>query len=762
MEAGTFVEELMSREDYEGQVAVRRTLPPREAVFGTLSAQLHPQVASALDAAGILRLYSHQAQAIDRLLRGRHTIVATGTASGKTLCYHVPAFEAALSGGTVLYLCPTKALAQDQLRQVARFGLPQVVADIYDGDTPSHVRGAIRREANLVLTNPDMLHVGILPNHARWMRFLRSLRLVVIDEAHVLRGIFGSHVALVLRRLRRLARHMGAEPVFALASATIGNPGQHASALTGLEVGEVTGDGAPAGERHFIFWNPPLDESKDGRRRSSNFEAAVLLSELVAHGAKSLAFSKSRIAAELVARYASDRLPDHVSPAIAAYRAGYLSSERRDIEQGLQEGRYVGVSATNALELGVDIGHLDGVVLNGFPGTVASARQQAGRAGRAGQTSVAFVVPQDEPLDQFYVQHSDQFFSKPHEAALVNPDNPHVLRPHLGCAAYERPLDPHDVDLFGPACDEVGASMVESGELRERRDRLFWSAGRPPAPDVDIRAAGGRPYRIVESTTGRLVGSVDSARAFTDTHPGAVYLHQGETYRVTQLVPEDRVALVSPAPRNEYTQARVDHDLEVLSVDRSSTLGDAGLYTGSVRVTDRVTGYQRKRLPDGEVIEIADLELPPQTLVTRSVWYTIPESRLLDCLEPIRPDLEVALSSLHAAEHACIGLLPVFAMCDRWDIGGLSTYLHADTGLPTIFLYDGYPGGAGITDHAFAVAAEHVGATRDHVSHCPCATGCPSCVQSPKCGNWNQYLNKPGAVLVLSLLATGVTADTAP
>jgi DEAD/DEAH box helicase domain-containing protein len=743
--------DLTSREDYEGQVVVQRKLPPRPATFAEPADPLPDEISAALRAAGIDRLFTHQAQAMDLLRSGKHTVVATGTASGKTLAYQVPVFEAVLRGRVAIYLSPTKALAQDQLRQVRRFGLAQVHAETYDGDTPTSVRASIRRNANIVLTNPDMIHIGILPHHQLWRSFLSKLAFVVVDEAHILRGIFGSHVALVLRRLRRLARRYGSSPTFALASATIGNPAEHASELVGLPVHAVTTDGAPSGERHVVFWNPPfMSDQLDGRRRSSNVESAKILADLVAFEAKTLAFSKTRVGAELVARYAKGRVEGN--GAIVAYRAGYLARERREIESGLASGSYAGVSATNALELGIDIGDLDAVVLNGFPGTVSSARQQAGRAGRSGQPSLAVVVPQDEPLDQYYAAHPNEFFAKPHEAALVNPANPHILAPHVGCAAYELPLEDDDESLNGKAFERISAELVASGDLRERRGCLYWARRRPPAADVDIRSAGGLPYRIVEEGTGRLVGTVDGSRAHSTVHPGAVYLHQGETYRVLDLVLEDHVALVRAEPVDEYTQAKTDIDLVVLAAEAKSSLGSHGLYRGLVEVTEQVIGYQRRRLPGGDVIETQDLDLPPQSLVTRAVWYTMTDARVRRSLLGIDDQQDVMLGSLHAAEHAAIGILPVFAMCDRWDIGGLSTNFHPDMGDPTIFIYDGYPMGAGISDHAFDVARDHLKATRDHVHACPCAAGCPSCVQSPKCGNWNEPLHKTGAVRILDLL----------
>jgi DEAD/DEAH box helicase domain-containing protein len=747
-----FLSELAQRDDYEGQLVVERKLPPRAPSYAETARALPAHLDEALRRAGVGALYAHQAAAIDLLRDGRHTIIATGTASGKTLAYHVPVFEALLDGKVALYLSPTKALAQDQLRQVSRFDVEEIRADTYDGDTPTSLRASIRRNANLVLTNPDMLHVAILPHHELWRSFLRKLAFVVVDEAHVLRGIFGSHVALVLRRLRRMAARYGARPTFAFASATIGNPAEHASALCGLAVEAVTEDAAPTGERYVAFWNPPfLSDAREGKRRSSNVEAAKLLGELVESDAKTLAFSKTRVGAELVARHAK-RLTGNGSK-IVAYRAGYLTSERRDIESGLQQGRYPGVSATNALELGIDVGDLDAVVLNGFPGTVASARQQSGRAGRSGQPSLAVVVPRDEPLDQYYAAHPNDFFAKPHEAALVNPDNPHVLGPHIGCAAYELPLTEPDKHMIGgEQLEEIAKVLVERGDLRERRGRLYWARTHPPAPATDIRSAGGQPFRIVERTTGRLIGTTDAARAFASVHAGAIYLHQGETYRVEDLRIDERVALVDLEDVEEYTQAKTDTDVVVLETEETGPLGACRLSRGLVEVTEQVVGYARLRPPGADVIETHELDLPPQRLVTRAVWYTIPDPLLRRALRGLEDDAYTFLGSLHAAEHAAIGILPVFAMCDRWDIGGLSTNYHPDTGDPTIFIYDGYPMGAGICDHAYTVARDHLGATRTHVNDCPCAAGCPACVQSPKCGNWNEPLHKQGSIRVLDVL----------
>jgi DEAD/DEAH box helicase domain-containing protein len=742
------VDDLTGDPDYRGQLVHLERLPARPARTVALPEDLPPLVRSRLEARGITELWTHQAEALALARDGTHTVVATGTASGKSLCYLLPVFESLLDGSrraTALYFAPTKALAQDQLRTVRSFALTGVRAATYDGDTPTGERPRVRRAANLVLTNPDMLHQAILPNHERWAPFLGRLAYVVVDEAHTLRGVFGAHVAVVLRRLRRLARRYGAEPTFVLASATLGNPGELAGRLTGLPVEPVTGDGSPRGPLSFALWEPPLLDETTGLRRSTLVESAGWLAAGVEGGVRTLCFTRSRRGAELVATYARRRVAE-VDRALAgrvrAYRAGYLAEERRQLEQGLVSGELLGVAATNALELGMDIGGLDAVVLNGFPGTIASMWQQAGRAGRRGGSSLAVLIGADDPMDAYLLHHPDDLFRRPHEGALVDPGNPYVLAPHLACAAYEAPLTEEDLALFGPGAAEAAAALEADGILRRRREGLRLVSGRSPAASIGLRNVGGPPVTIVEAGTGQLIGTVDYARAPATVHPGAVYLHQSESYKVLELDLDEAVTLVEPFSGGEYTQTRDDIDLEVLQELRRIELPRGALSLGRVAVTTQIIGYDRRRIGTGELLGSEELDMPPRRLITIAYWYTM-NDQLLAAAKVTPAEVPGAA---HAAEHAQIGLLPLFAMCDRWDIGGLSTAYHPDTGMATIFVYDGHPGGAGITERGFHVAPDHLTATRDTVATCPCESGCPSCVQSPKCGNGNHPLDKAGAV----------------
>lgn len=723
---------------------------------------LPPALSRRLSSLGINGLWTHQAEAIAAVRRGDHTIVASGTASGKSLCFNLPVFEKILTDrqARALYLYPTKALAQDQLRAIRAFALPRISAATYDGDTPSEERSSVRRYASIVLSNPDMLHFGILPQHSRWADFFAHLSFVVVDEVHILRGIFGSHVGAILRRLRRVAGHYGADPVFILASATIGNPRELAESLVGVSFTEIAHDASPRGEQIFAFWNPPLLDDARGVRGSANWESARLLASLVEHQIRTIAFAKSRKSAELIARYAKEMVSSHeIAGRIRPYRAGYLASERREIEGLLFSGELLGVSATTALELGVDVGGLDAVVMNGFPGTVAAVWQQAGRAGRSGEESAAVLVGHEDPLDQYYINHPEFLLSKAYEAALVDVTNPNILRPHLGSSAFELPLEVDRAEaVFGQGAAEVARAMVDDGELALRTRRatrrsasiggekvLHWKMRQPPGRDLDIRASGGYAFAIVESETGALLGTVDGARAFHQVHPGAIYLHQGEDFEVSALDIENQIALVGPSTGDFFTQSRATSDIRILSVSSDKLVGQARFFVGRVVVTEKVVAYVRRSVATGEIVALVDLNLPEQVLDTVAFWYTVQD----DLIVHARIEKADLPGALHAAEHAAIGILPLFAMADRWDIGGVSTALSADTGMPTVFIYDGYPGGAGIAERGFAQAGEHLGATLEAVQSCPCASGCPSCVQSPKCGNGNEPLDKVAAIRLM-------------
>jgi DEAD/DEAH box helicase domain-containing protein len=731
-----------------------RELPARTVEPGPFPADVPRIVVDRLGLIGVTGLYEHQRRAFDLIGDGENVIVATGTASGKTLVYNL-AFAAEAVGDqkrTALYLFPTKALARDQLRQIRDLKLPQLRAAVYDGDTPRDERPLIRRNANLVLSNPDMLHASVLPDHARWADFFLRLSLVVVDEAHVARGVFGSHVAHVLRRLRRLVAHYGGEPRFVLASATIGNPAELAESLVGLPFQAVTEDHSPRGTRLFALLNPPVIDEESGARRSALTEAAQLVARMAAEGVKAIGFTRSRRAAELLAEFARRELDPELRPRVKAYRAGYLAEERRELERQLAHDELIAVASTNALELGVDIGSLDAAVLVGYPGTRASMWQQAGRAGRRSEGSLAVLVAQDDPLDQYLVTHPDDLFDRPSEAAVIDPTNPHVLEPHLACAAREHPLSEEEAATFWPGSADALERLGARGELVRRRDRWHERGREAPHRRVNLRSAGGHTFAIVIEETGELLGTVDESRAYSQVHPGAIYLHQGEQFEVRELDLTGRVALVTRADPDFYTQARDTTDIGVVDVDRDAVSGGGvPVFFGSVHVTDQVVGYARKHVATGEILEVVPLALPPQTLETRAVWWAIPRGTV-DRAEVGERTLPGAA---HAAEHAAIGLLPLVATCDRWDVGGVSTAFHPDTGTCAIFVYDGYAGGAGIAQRGFADADRWLAATLETVRHCPCPTGCPSCVQSPKCGNGNEPLDKAGAVALLSAMIDG-------
>jgi DEAD/DEAH box helicase domain-containing protein len=749
VDARAFVEQFVASEGGSGSLVHVEVLEAREPALEPLP-EMPDVLRRRLGLLGIDRLYPHQARALSLLDEGKNVIVATGTASGKTLVYNLLFARTALEDEkrTALYLFPTKALARDQLRQVRDLKLPQVRAAVYDGDTPRAERPLIRRNANLVMTNPDMLHASILPGHTRWADFFLRLSLVVLDEAHVARGVFGSHVAMILRRLRRLVAHYGGDPRFVMASATVGNPGELAERLAGVPFSEVVEDGSPRGEKLFVLWNPPLVDEELGLRRSAVSETSWLLRKLVESDTRVIAFCRSRRAAELVAEFARRELPGSLKRRVKAYRAGYLPEERRELERALAEGDLLGVAATSALELGIDVGSLDAALLAGYPGTRASMWQQAGRAGRRSGPSIAVLVAQDDPLDQYLVSHPDDLLSKPPEAAVVDPSNPYVVEPHLACAAREHPLGEEELSVFDQAGREAAERLIERGELLLRRGLLHHHGRESPHRRVDIRSASGSLFSIVDGDTGALLGTVDEARAYWHVHPGAVYLHQGEQYEVRELDLRERVAVVDRSDADYYTQTRDITDIEVLDLVDEGAIGEVPALFGDVRVARQVVGFQRKLSSTQEVIDEVTLDLPVQNLTTKALWWLLPRRLLL------RARITPAMlpGTAHAAEHAAIGLLPLVATCDRWDVGGVSTPLHPDTGAPTIFIYDGYPGGAGIAERGHESGPRLLEATFETVRQCPCARGCPSCVQSPKCGNGNEPLDKQGAVALLAAM----------
>jgi DEAD/DEAH box helicase domain-containing protein len=759
--SGSLVSRLVAPAGRADRLTHLEELPPREAVTAPWPAWVPEEVRRAYVGRGIALPWRHQAEVADHARAGRHVVVSTGTASGKSMAFQLPALSGVHRlrgpggerGSTVLYLAPTKALAQDQWAGLRALGLDTRVTT-HDGDSSRELRDWARDHGEYVLTNPDMLHRSLLPGHERWARFLSMLDVVVVDEAHHYRGVFGAHVAQVLRRLRRVCARYGAQPTFVLASATMADPAGTASRLTGLPVVAVTEDASPRGRVSLAFWEPAFTsltgENGAPVRRSAAAETADLLTDLVVDGVRTLAFVRSRRGSEQVALTAAGLLAevDPTLPArVAAYRGGYLPEERRDLEQRLRSGQLLGLAATSALELGIDVSGLDAVVMAGYPGTRSALWQQLGRAGRGAGDALGVLVARDDPLDTYLVHHPEALIGQPVEATVFDTDNRFVLGPHLCAAAQELPLVEEDLPLFGPTSRSVVDDLVGAGLLRRRSRGWFWTDARRAADLADIRSTGGAPVQLLEVGTGRVVGTVDASRSHSTAHAGAVYVHAGETWVVQDLDLEERVAVMERGDPDHTTSAREVTSISIASERRHHLWGQCRLATGEVDVTHQVVSFLKRR-PSGEVIGEEPLDLPERTLRTTAVWWTVPE----DSLAESGIDGSDLPGAAHAAEHCSIGLLPLFATCDRWDIGGVSTALHPDTGRLTVFVYDGHPGGAGFAERGYDEAAAWLRATRDAIRDCGCVDGCPSCVQSPKCGNQNQPLDKPGAVALLDLL----------
>ncbi|MEM9466212.1 MAG: DEAD/DEAH box helicase [Actinomycetota bacterium] len=748
-------EALLDELDADGRLVHVQHLEPRPERHADLERPLPAGVAAAF--AG-QRFWTHQAAAIDTIRRGEHVVIATGTASGKSRCFQVPIAEAIadpVKPGTALLLYPTKALAHDQLRSMTSLQLPKLAAGAYDGDATPEEKAWIRDNANVVLTNPEMVHGGLLPRHEKWDAFFMRLRLVVIDELHVLRGVFGTHVAHVLRRLRRICRHYGADPTFVFTSATIGQPERLASALCGAPVTAITDDGSPTGPRRFALLDPPLLDEATGVRSSANSEVATVSASLVESGHRTITFCRSRKGTELIAADISRRVPAHLKRAVMSYRAGYLAEERRAIEDQMADGSLRGVVATSALELGVDIGDLDACVMNGFPGTIASMWQQAGRAGRRSAPSVTVMVGGDDQLDRYLMRNPHEVFEREPEPSVVNTSNPYILGPHLACAAYELPLSYDDLRWWSDEELHDGIrELVREDRLRMRRR---WRNGREepfahwcgtgyPSREIGLRSGTASEISIIDHHTERLIGTVDESRAYTAVHTGAIYLHRGQSFEVVELDLHDKQARVVECDNTTYTQARSDIDIRVLRTLDSRRVGRATLHLGEVEVATSVLGYQLRDTFSRKILANETLDLPEQRLVTRAFWYVVDDD-VIDAVEAAGGD---PAGTLHATEHAAIGMLPLFTICDRWDVGGVSTVRHADTDGPTIFVYDGYPGGAGIAELGWEAGEAHLRATLEAMAACTCSDGCPSCVQSPKCGNGNEPLDKAGALTLLN------------
>ena len=729
-----------------------RVIPENPGTTEPWPRWVSPQFRTSVDRDGISSLWKHQVDFAESAHNRADSILATGTATGKTIAFNAPAITGALNGGTVLYLSPTKALAADQSDTLSTWNIDGIRAGVYDGDTSHEDRQWLRKHANYLLTNPDMLHFSILPGHKYWAHYFRHLNFVIIDEAHVYKGVFGAHVAMIIRRLLRIANKYGASPTILAASATSGNPTLSLEMLTGRPATAFTENTAAIPQRTFVFWQPPTILDTDTRRGVLD-ESARLLARIVPSGDQVVAFARSRHGVEYVSQHAKDLLVQDFEPTdlehmVRAYRGGYLAHERRELEQDLRSGEIRAMAATNALELGIDITGLDIVITAGWPGTKASLWQQVGRAGRSGTKALAIFIAREDPLDTYVLHHPETFFDSEVEVAISNPSNEYVLAPHLCAAAQELPLTTVDLtQYFPPNAPEVLNTLVGQGLLRKRPSGWFWTSARSASALADLRGTGGETVRVVEQGTGRLCGYVDNAASHRAVHEGAVYTHQGETFVVHELDLDTAVALVEATPVDYTTFARDISNIHVIGEELSHEITPGlRIHFGEVEVTSQTVSFARRHFT-GENLGAVLLDLPVRSLKTKAVWWTFP----LD--ETNVDDADIA-GAIHGAEHASIGMLPLFASCDRWDIGGVSTPTHPDTGEITIFIYDGLQGGAGIAEFGFNNALDWITATLEAVQACPCDFGCPGCIQSPKCGNGNEPLSKTGAIKVLTLLST--------
>lgn len=746
--------EIKADKFYHNQITYTTEIPAEKPNYQWLKSPLHKALGDKLRGQGIKALYSHQAETIELVRQGKSTIVVTPTASGKTMCYNLPVIDHLLNypQGRALYIFPTKALSQDQRQGINEYNLG-IKAEIYDGDTLPEARMKIREESQIIITNPDMLHQGILPNHLKWHRFFQNLKYIVIDEIHYYRGVFGTQVGHLLRRLVRIAKSYGITPLFILCSATIENPKAHGERLTGVDLELVDKNGAPKGKQTFIFWQPPP-------MVSYLKEATWLLGKLVDLQVKTIAFSRARQVTERIVKGCRQLLlssegDNDSASRIMSYRGGYLPKERRQIEKALFSGEVHSVVSTNALELGIDVGHLDVCLIAGFPGTVASLRQQAGRAGRSGRESLVIFITVATPLDQYFSTHPQMLFAKPSEEALIDPENPYLLLEQLKCAAHEMPLSRDDLKMWGKAMTELVPILVEEGFLEKLDSQYYYLGQGYPAESINLRSCGGKTVQLREKGTNRLVGLVDTHKAINETYPGAVYLHQGETYLVTSLDLDQGIATIAKRPVEYYTMVKRDKETEVLAVLDEKIWQGMEVYYGQLRVTSRVKGFIKKHEQSGQVLGEETLELPEQVLETTGMWFAL-DSRREMMLKNHKYNL---MGSLHAIEHGAIGLLPLIAMCDRNDVGGLSTNIHRATQKPTVFIHDGYPGGVGFSQQAYNKLEQLFKHTFQAISGCQCEDGCLNCIHSPKCSNFNQPLDKEGAVFLLKELLGGAANE---
>jgi DEAD/DEAH box helicase domain-containing protein len=739
-----FISQLKDSAEHRDILTHYRHLPEQAAAFGETT--LPPALAEALPRLGINRLYSHQAEALAHIRAGKNLLVATPTASGKTLIYNLPVMESLLkdASGHALYLFPLKALEQDQLKALnelnAALPSPFLRAAIFDGDTPPSARAALKaRPPHVLISNPDMLHLGLLPYHNSWSGFFSRLRFVVIDEVHTYRGIMGSHMAQVLKRLRRVCAHYGSRPQFILSSATIAEPAAFVRHLTGLEVETIAESGAPQPGRHFLFLNPPTGAPS---------VAAQLFARAVREGLNTICFTQSRKLTELIHVW-SLRLVPEMKRYISSYRAGFLPEERREIERAMAAGQMRGVISTSALEMGIDIGGLDVCLLVGYPGTMVTTRQRAGRVGRQGRDSLIVLVAQADALDQYFIKFPDEFFGRPLETAVVDPDNPFVVKAHLPCAAQELPLSRKGETHFDLKAHEAVITALEGERrlLNSAAGDAWFARDHFPQKEVNIRGVG-ESFAIFQTGKKRPLGSVDGHRALRECHPGAVYLHKAQTWGVEKLDLERRNVWVNPVEPNYFTRIQTDKETEILEVLETRQVAAFTAFSGRLKVTEHILAYEKRRLPGQELLGTVSLELPPQVFETVGMWLEIPDA----VKNAVYANGGHFMGGLHALEHVLIGMFPLFALADRYDIGGISHPAHPQVGRAGIFIYDGYPGGVGLSTRAFEILEDLLARSREVTYACPCEDGCPSCIHSPKCGSGNKPLDKEAAVRIAAML----------
>lgn len=768
MDFTTFIDNIRQLPDYEEQIVHVERGFRREAQYGELSKPLHPELGEALKRSGISKLYTHQVDAIEALRAGKSIVIETATASGKTLCYNIPVIEELINDpeSYALYIFPMKALAQDQLRVIKRLseatetGSKAVNPGTYDGDLSTHHRRKVKASANVILTNPDMLHVGILPYHSRWSRLFAKLKYVVMDEVHTYRGIFGSNVANVMRRLNRICRYYGSSPQFICCSATIANPLELGESLTGRKMELINNDGSPRGERHFVLWNPPFVEGGKMLRRSSNIEGQRLLIKLLQNGVQTITFTRARVVAELIYRYCRDeflsRGEEGLAEAIRSYRGGYLPEDRREIEGLLFSGKLTGVVSTNALELGINVGDLDACVIVGFPGTIASMLQQSGRAGRSSEQALTILIPYNDPIEQYLVRNAGYLFGQSPENAIIDADNPYVLDHHLRCATYELPLTDADEEFFGPYMNPIMELLAEYGSVKHLDGKWYWATGDYPAAETSLRFISDGSYTIIDTANGnRIMGSVESMSGLEATYPGAVYLHEGDTYLVRKLDLDQKISHVERAEVDYYTQPILDQNVIIIDVRDEREWHGCQICLGDVEARWRTTAFRKIRFYSGENLGYTDLDLPEQHLETVGMWIEPPK----ELIEEMKAEGLKPVEGMAGATNVLMAVLSLVAMCERQDISG---YVESSiSGSPAIFLYDRYPGGLGFSEKGYEFAEAMLEQCYNLIKECPCEEGCPSCVAPTNArapvqhdpDSWNfgwSMPDKPSAIALLN------------